>query len=190
MQDRLKLPLSFDPARLQADLHTLETNDWIDHFVPQNYEGVWSVLPLRGPAEAEHPIRMIYSDPTCTEFAGTPFLEGCPYFQRVLESFRCPLKSVRLMKLTAGSVIKEHTDLDLSFEGGTVRIHVPVATSPQVEFLLNGQRIDMEAGECWYLRLSDPHSVVNHGSRDRVHMVIDAQVDDWLRDVFAKAESE
>jgi hypothetical protein len=45
----------------------------------------------------------------------------------------------------------------------------------------------LEAGSSWYLRLSDPHSVVNRGITDRVHMVIDAEVNDWVRDVLATA---
>ena len=32
-----------------------------------------------------------------------------------------------------------------------------------------------------YLRLSDPHSVANNGAADRVHLVIDAEMNDWLR---------
>jgi hypothetical protein len=98
-----------------------------------------------------------------------------------------PLQAVRLMRLTPGSVIKEHHDNDLSFEQGTVRLHVPVVTNPQVEFYLNRSRIVLEAGSCWYLRLSDPHSVANRGDTDRVHMVIDAEVNDWIRDVLETA---
>ena len=79
-----------------------------------------------------------------------------------------------------GSVIKEHTDYQLSADEGTARIHVPVVTSPEVEFYLNGSRIVLEAGSAWYLRLSDPHRVYNKGATDRVHMVIDADVNGWL----------
>ena len=42
-------------------------------------------------------------------------------------------------------------------------------------------RVVLEAGSAWYLRLSDPHSVVNKGASDRVHMVIDAVANDWIR---------
>lgn len=180
--DRLKLDLQFDPLRLQADLKILESADWIQHFVVQNYEGDWSVIPLRGPAAATHPVMMIYSDPTCSEFADTPFLKDCHYFRSVLNSFRCPLMAVRLMKLSKGSRIKEHSDHDLDANTGTARIHVPIVTNEDVEFRLNGSIVKMNPGECWYLRLSDPHSVENNGSQDRVHLVIDASVNDWLRD--------
>ena len=180
MDDRIKLPFSFDTQRLQQDLKRLESAGWIEHFVRQNYEGEWSVIPLRGPANATHPVMMIYSDPTCTDFADTPFLKESEYFPEVFAAFKCPLLAARLMKLTPGSRIKEHTDLDLAAELGTVRLHVPIQTNDEVEFRLNGTRVVLKEGECWYLRLSDQHSVENRGKADRVHLVIDAKVNDWL----------
>ena len=167
------------------DFAELKEVEWIDHFVEQNYEGSWTVIPLRGPIGAEHPVMMIYSDPSCTEFENTPFLDACPYFQEVLSSFRCPVNAARLMRLTPGSVIKEHSDYDLSVEDGNARLHVPIITNPGVEFRLNDRLVDMRPGECWYLRLSDPHSVLNRGKEDRVHLVIDVTVDDWLTDLLS-----
>lgn len=175
LPDRLRLPLEFDPVRMQADLRRLESGEWMEHFVKQNFEGSWSVIPLRGTAGATHPVMMIYSDPACVDFADTPYLARCEYFPEVLAAFPFPLDAVRLMKLAPGSVIKEHCDHDLAFESGAVRIHVPVTTHPQVDFRLNGSRLDLREGEAWYLRLSDPHSVTNRGDRDRVHLVLDAR---------------
>lgn len=184
--DRLRLPLDFDPARLKADLDGLTGIAWTSHFVTQNYEGDWSVIALRAPADARHPIRMIVSEPGCTDFIDTPALAASPYFRQVLAAFACPLLAVRLMRLAPDSTIKEHHDNDLSFEQGTVRIHVPVATNDEVEFCLNGVRCVMPAGSAWYLRLSDPHSVANHGPTDRVHMVIDAAVNGWIEGLLAR----
>ena len=182
----LPLPLRFDPRRLEEDLIRLEGLDWTDHFVKQNYEGSWSVIPLRAPAGEEHIIRMIYSDPSCREFVDTPFLLACPYFREVLAAFRAPLAAVRLMKLTPGSIIKEHTDYHLAPEHGTIRLHIPVITNPGVDFRLNRTPVAMKPGECWYLRLSDPHSVENHGETDRVHMVIDAAVNEWMENLLSR----
>jgi hypothetical protein len=185
MEDRVKLPLQFSPDKLREDLARLEQSAWIDHFVKQNYEGNWSVIPLRGPAGTQHPVMMIYADPSCRDFADTPLLEACPYFREVLSAFGCPLDAVRLMKLTPGSVIKEHRDHDLSLEEGAARLHIPVQTNPGVAFVLNGLPVVMAPGECWYLRLSDPHRVANLGETDRVHLVIDCRVNDWLRTLVA-----
>jgi hypothetical protein len=187
LPDRLRLPFTFDADLLARDLDRLSAVDWIRHFVPQNYDGDWSVIPLRGKAGAKHPVAMIYSDPTCTDFEDTPMLAACPYFRQVLDTFQAPLRAVRLMRLTPGSVIKEHTDLNLSFEEGTVRIHVPVATNADVAFYLNRSRVVLDAGSAWYLRLSDPHSVANRGTTDRVHMVIDAEVNDWVANILRTA---
>lgn len=186
--DRVRLPLSFDPERLRADLDAVN-RDWIDHLVKQNYEGNWSVLPLRHTAGATHPVMMIYSDPTATEFVDGPLLGATPYFRDVLAAFKCPLTVVRLMRLTPGSVIKPHFDHDLAAEHGVARIHIPITTNPDVEFLLNGTPVTMAPGEAWYLRLMDTHSVANRGTSDRVHLVIDAIVDDWLNEVLETARA-
>ncbi|QJE98147.1 aspartyl/asparaginyl beta-hydroxylase domain-containing protein [Luteolibacter luteus] len=192
LPDRLLLPLRFDVARMQADLAVLEAGEWMQHFVKQNFDGDWSIIPLRGPAGATHPVMMMYSDPTCTEFADTPFLSRCSYFPEALAAFPFPLDCVRLMKLTPGSIIKEHCDHDLAFESGAVRIHVPVTTNPGVDFRLNGTRLDLREGTSWYLRLSDRHSVENHGATDRVHLVIDArrspELDAWIATLDVETE--
>jgi hypothetical protein len=185
--DRLRLPLCFDPGQLAADLAQLSATPWIDHFVAQNYEGSWSVIALRSPAGARHPVKLIYPDPTATAFEDTPLLAASPYFRAVLASFACPLQTVRLMRLTPGSIIKEHTDHDLRFEHGSVRLHIPILTNSGVEFEINRRRVILEAGSCWYLRLSDPHRVANRGDTDRVHLVIDVAVNDWLASLFAAA---
>lgn len=185
--DRLRLPLVFDPDGLTRDLARLGGVTWTRHFVEQNYSGDWSVIPLRGPAGETHPVRMIYPNPTAREFDDGPLLAETPYFREVLGRFAAPLRCVRLMRLTPGSQIKTHSDLDLDFELGTVRIHIPIASNPGVEFLLNGAPVAMALGEAWYLRLSDPHSAANRGSSDRVHLVIDADANDWLGELFREA---
>lgn len=187
--DRLRLPFEFEAEGLQEDLRRLESTEWIDHFVAQNYQGRWTVLPLRAPAgtEAAHPILQITSNPGVVDFVDTPVLDRCPYFRNVLARLGFPTAAVRLMRLDPRSVIKTHVDTDLSFDEGWVRLHVPVTTNPGVEFLVNDRAVTMREGECWYLRLSDPHSVRNDGDAARVHIVIDAPVGPRLREIFAGA---
>jgi len=185
--DRLRLPLDFEPERLAADMAAIAGAGWISHFVPQNYEGDWSIIPLRAQAGARHPVQMIYSNPSASDFEDLPVLDAAPYLRGVLAAFACPLQAARLMRLAPGSLIKEHRDHDLAFEDGAVRLHIPVTTNDAVDFRLNGARCAMAAGSCWYLRLSDPHSVANRGPTDRVHLVIDATVNEWVRALFERA---
>ena len=86
-----------------------------------------------------------------------------------------------------GSIIEEHTDHELSFEHGEVRIHIPVLTSPHVEFYVGGKRIQMEEGETWYLNANVPHRVSNAGPTDRVHLVMDCLVNQWVESMFQRA---
>jgi hypothetical protein len=190
LPDRLRLPVAFDPRRLERDLEALTGIDWIAHFVKQNYDGEWSVIPLRSVAGARHPSQMIYANPTATSFEDTPFLASCAYFREVLQEFGCEFRCVRLMRLSPGSIIKEHDDLDLDAESGVARIHIPIMTNPGVEFELNRVRVVMAPGSAWYLRLSDPHRVANRGATDRVHLVADAMVNERLRAMLEHAASE
>src|SRR5262249_36473348 len=135
--DRIRLPLRFDAAAMQADLRRLERHAWIEHFVRQNYEGDWSVLPLRAPASATHPVQMIYSDPACHEYVPTPLLAACPAIAAALDAFDCPLESVRLMRLGAGYIVKTHTDHELQVKHRRIRLHISIVTKPGVDFRLN-----------------------------------------------------
>jgi hypothetical protein len=187
LPDRIRLPFEFDPERLAADLAALEAQAWVPHVVRTNYRGAWSALPLRCAEGAVHPIRMVYPDPAATRFEDTKWLDSTPYFRAVLAAFECPLRTVRLMRLAPGSAILRHEDPDLDAEAGTARLHVPVATNDQVEFLLNGLPVTMAPGSAWYLRLTDPHEAANRGTAERVHLVIDAEVDSWLMDLLVAA---
>jgi hypothetical protein len=102
LPDAVRLPLTFDPAALQDDLARLEATAWTRHFIPENYQGDWSVLPLRAPATARHPIQQIYSDPGCRDWVDTPWLLASPAITAALARFDCTVTSVRLMRLTAG----------------------------------------------------------------------------------------
>ena len=184
----VRFPFAFDPEPLAADLAAIGPEDWIAQSIRTNYEGGWDIVPLRAPAGETHPLKLIYADPAATRFADTPWLDRLPAFRAALARFECPLRSVRLMRLTAGSRIREHSD-DLDAEVGNLRLHVPVTTSPDVDFRLDGHRVEMAPGSVWYLRLSDPHGVANRGTTDRVHLVIDATVNGWLARMLAEGSA-
>lgn len=87
--DRLLLPLAFDLVRLAADMDATSAGCWIARFVKPNYDADWSVIPLRGPAGARHPVQM--SIPlACLAYADTPLLAAAPYLREVLARLACP----------------------------------------------------------------------------------------------------
>jgi mannose-6-phosphate isomerase-like protein (cupin superfamily) len=86
--------------------------------------------------------------------------------------------------------VREHRDDRLGFADGEARLHVPVHTGPEAEFLLNGRQVAMAAGECWYVDVSQPHAVANRGNAPRVHLVIDCVVDEWLERAISEISDQ
>ena len=161
-------------------------NEWIAHFNYTQYEGEWTVLSLRTPGGRAEQI--IPDQITQQDYADTELLFVCPSIRRWLENFQCPLLSVRLLNLKPNAIIKEHRDHELCFENGEARLHFPIFTNPFVEFYLNNIRLKMNEGECWYINANLPHRVVNKGTSDRIHLVVDCIVNDWLTSIFDNGE--
>ena len=188
MLKHLRLPLRFDAARMLEETRALEDRSWQAHYQTRHYEGGWRALPLRS-LEGRADDIFISPRPDAS-YRDTPLLDACPYLREVLRTFQCPLLAVRLMKLEAGAIIKEHRDAELCAEKGEARFHIPVLTHPDVVFMLGGNRLPLEAGECWYLNFDLPHSVRNGSPVDRIHLVVDAAVNDWVRALLADPRCE
>ena len=186
MISSVKLPLTFNVRDLQLDVEKFEREEWTPHFNTQYYEGDWSGIALRSPKDAH---LELYPDPVAESFHDTDRLRRCSYVPSVLESFRCDIESARFLKLGAGSEIKEHRDYKLGYEDGVARLHIPIMTNPQVRFHLDGAPVEMLPGEVWYLNFNLKHSVRNDSDVDRVHLVIDCVLNDWLRSLFARSLS-
>jgi hypothetical protein len=172
-------PVTFDATRLKEELNLL-TAEWQHHYNKSHYEGDWSLLPLRSIGGSVTSGFAVGNTVTGHTYKDTVLLEQCPYMQSVIDFFPCEKTSIRLMKLSAGAVIREHSDHALCVEEGELRIHVPVQTHEDVYFYLEDTRIPMQEGECWYLNLTLPHSVKNQSAVDRVHLVIDCLVNDEI----------
>lgn len=178
----LKLPFSFDVARLRQELDGIEQPRWIGHFNTGAYDKGWSCIPLRSVDG-----RLDHIMPVDGEFLDTPLLAQCPYFQQVIDSFPCEKTSVRLMALEPGGVIKEHRDPASSLDDGVTRLHIPVRTSPLVLFRIEGEDVHLSAGDTWYLNASCLHGVVNRSAAPRVHLMLDCVTNPWLEAVFEAA---
>ena len=180
----LKLPLRFDAAQLQGDLDLVQSDEWANHYNERDFGGLWQGAALRSANGSARDINA--GPPGPAEFADTPLLARCPYIGRALAEFRCPLKSVRLLSLAPGSFIREHSDHALGYEDGEIRIHIPIRTNPGVEFYVCGERLLLEEGECYYINVNLTHRVNNRGTAARVHLVIDAEVNAWVRELFER----
>jgi hypothetical protein len=180
----LRLPLRFDVAPMYAEIAALGDARWAAHFNAGYHDGGWSGMAMRA---HDGDAATLYNDPAATGTAvDTPLLASCPAIAAALGMVACPIRSVRLLRLAAGAVIREHRDAGLRYEEGEARLHIPIATNASVDFVLDGHRHVMEAGECWYVNVDLPHRVNNRGATERIHLVIDCVVNAWLSDHFAR----
>ena len=183
--DRLLLPIAFDATRLAADLVGLRAIAWTEHFVTSGYEGDWSIIALRQAAGASRLGLTDISGPDFSDYLETAAAAACPYFRQVLRTFACPLLGVRLTRLGPGSTIKEHAhDID---ETRVAQLHISITTNNDVDFRINGGSCSMPAGSAWWFRPSDPHSVTNRGQTDRILMLVDLVMNDWLAALLTRA---
>ena len=179
----LLLPLQFDVRLLIDDLATCEAEQWTAHFNQNDYAGDWSGIALRSASGSTTDINTVAPH----AFTDTPLLGRCPYFRTILDGFACGIETVRLLALSPGSVIKEHRDLGLGYEHGRFRLHIPITTDSDVAFVVDGSRLQMDAGQCWYANFSLPHSVQHHGTTRRIHLVIDGLRNEWTDQLFERS---
>lgn len=179
--DRSKLALSFDVEKLQQDVYNI-----VSRYQP--FYVHYNVVPLTMPGGSCSQT-IDTSDDEWSAWQETDFLQSSPYIREVLDSLQCEKTNVRLMRLAPGAFLDEHTDpqLDMKFRK-QIRLHVPIYTNNAVEFLLNKTAVPLLPGELWYLKLSDPHSVVNGGQFERIQMSIDVVVNEWIESLIVNGE--
>ncbi|WP_205513537.1 aspartyl/asparaginyl beta-hydroxylase domain-containing protein [Longitalea arenae] len=178
----MKIPVAV--KSIQKEVEKLQSGYWIPHLNKKEYEGRWDVLSFRSPGGGLNTFAESLNNEA---FADTPLLEQCPSVRSLLSSLQCEKLSARLLNLQAGAVIKEHTDKELYYEKGEVRLHFPIFTNPLVEFYLDNERLQMQEGECWYINANLPHRLANKGNTNRIHLVVDCKVNEWLSGVFNDA---
>ena len=177
------LPIAFDVPSLLQDLAVCDAFNWSKHYNTADYTGEWKGISLRSASGAAENILAIQAK----SFQDTPLMEQCHYFRKIISGFQCHLETIRLLALAPGSHIKTHRDQGLSYTEGCFRLHMPILTDSEVAFVVDGEPLSMQAGECWYANFDLPHNVIHNGSTRRVHLVIDGMRNDWTDKLFGEA---
>lgn len=187
-KDRIKLPFNFDVEKMLAEYEALK---------PNTFE-YYNVIQLRAPAHLVDnslpfpPPADDYADGSWTDWMDTPQLNQSPYLASVIKTFseHTKVTLVRLLRLAPKAIVKEHKDvtLGLEVEKSVIRLTIPILNKEHIEFVLNDTVVPMKPGECWYLKLTDPHRVNNNGNIERVNLTIDMIPNAWVRDLIANSQ--
>lgn len=180
----IKFPVVFDVKKLQEDLEKVIDKNWVDHYNTNDYSGKWTSIALMSKNGKSDAINALLT--ADEKLMSTDILESCTYFKTILDGFLFEKTAVRLLQLAVGAEVKPHSDNCLGYEDGCFRLHIPIITNSEVEFILDGKRLIMNEGECWYIDANFIHSVANRGEQDRIHLVIDGIRNDWTDEMFYK----
>jgi len=176
----IKFSYTYNVERLCAELDAVLREEWPLHFNTRDFNGDWRSISLRS---ASGESKDIYAHSNGT-YSDTPVLALMPYVKEILDSWQCEKEAVRLLSLAPGSVVKPHRDPGCAYHDGNFRIHIPIITNPQVQFILEDEQLPLKAGECWYMNFSATHSIINSGSTARIHLVIDGIRNSWTDELF------
>jgi len=84
-----------------------------------------------------------------------------------------------LINLPKNKKILPHTDSGNIHFFKTKRIHIPITTNNKCNFMVGDEIIQMKQGEIWEIdNANKVHSVNNDGNTDRIHLLIDYQIED------------
>ena len=178
----IRLPLTYDPERLRLDLQATRPFARVPQFGVY-HNGDWTGVSLCAEGGDAYTTRTGIV-PTGQAFAYTDVIRHTPYFQEILDGLRCPKRAVRLLHLPPGGRIERHSDPPLSFQHGILRLHIPIVTHPDVVFVVGDQRYVWNAGELWWGNFALPHYVYNESPIERVHMVLDVEITDFVLSLF------
>jgi hypothetical protein len=98
-----------------------------------------------------------------------------PVVEQVVRAFsgsRGIVTRLALVRLRAGGTIAPHIDAHAMAEKSH-RIHIPLTSSPSVEYKIDGRKCSMQAGHAYDFNNRVRHSVRNKGRRPRINLFID-----------------
>lgn len=163
-----------------------ETADIVGRYAPaihhsnHHHDGGWRAISLIG----------FRGNPLATRLdfplERTPAMALAPTLERFIDSLPGEKRRVRLMELRPGKSILWHFDEDETIDDGgeSVRLHVPIVTSPRVKIQISHHDAAWKEGELWYGDFSFPHRLFNGGDESRVHLVIDVTRGDSILNLF------
>lgn len=102
----------------------------------------------------------------------------------VVARFPCKFKMMTFYSILPGGKLHPHRDLSGASILNCIRFHIPLVTNDLMDFRVSKKRVVMRPGELWALDTSYLHSVHNAGEADRIHIVMEVEMNDWVRELL------
>ncbi len=152
-------------------LSQLETYDWKPVWSDKRYAGdYWMTCPIK------------------EEFVNTPNYDIFPISKEIESLMKCKIKNLMFYAMLPGGDIPPHRDMVGNVGFGGLRLHIPLVTNSKVNFVVDGKKVVMGVGELWALDTSYTHSVSNLGEENRIHVVMDVIVNEWVLGLLPKKD--
>ncbi len=173
----IQLPFHFDAALIQQELAAIANTFTTIHSIRIKENHLMGLHLITPRPEGK-------KDDRGYTYLSSSQLEQSSYLQSILENFSCDKFIYRVHNLRAGGKIALHRDSDRGLSHGIVRVHVPVTSNENIYFYVNGERVQMGNGECWWADISQLHEVENCSEQDRWQLMIDCELNDWWKAIF------
>jgi hypothetical protein len=169
-----------------------ELPEFTNHYSNYNKKKAWSAVSLRGysddpsfitkPSEMNSKWNEEHAD---QEFflQDTTLMDLFPEVLELIRPYGKEVHRIRFMNLAPdGGELTRHTDQVDKDSGGSMgklaRLHFPISTNNHVKFNVWGvdgvpEEVHMKVGDVWFLDTRKPHTAINEGKSNRIHLVVD-----------------
>ena len=162
----VRLPRSFDPARLEAELAHFEEKDWILH--PGGLLGSSAIPLVSAGGSANHDFAL--AGPA----RPTAALGRAPYFAEVLGALGVPVARSRLVRLAG--VTEGEAGVEWNYHWfRRAPLCIPLVTDPAVTLHCGDATAHMAAGEAWIVDNSRSHRLHNPSAQGCVHWIVETR---------------
>ena len=174
--------IDFESIKVETN-KILNDHELLSH--PGNHDGGWNGISLI--AYGGDPNNTAVKDQKPTE---TFLLEKCPSIKKLLYSLPGKKHRVRFLEVKPGKKVFWHFDngetIDNFDYSKNARFHMPIYTNKNVLFKISHEKLEWEEGKIYYGDFSFPHTIHNKSNENRVHLIIDLQINDELISNFPK----
>lgn len=111
---------------------------------------------------------------------------------KIRQQFNTGIRYMSFYSAKPGLVLHRHRDLTGNLIQGFIRLHIPIYTHKECYYLcgspFNIRKINAKVGNVYALDTGYLHGVVNNSSINRIHLLVELEVNDWMKYYLPKKQ--